>query len=301
MFSLDMTGMYAAHGGVDLRGIELLADHKELVARAKEHADATITKSDDQMPGRTDTAPFGAIGIPSIHVFTGLESPYHKPEDDSELLDYQGMATIVDFMVALTTELSTVAEVPGSPQMEGIAERGPMKIFNPGIVLHTGTTYHDYKNDFFRAKSVFAYSAGLMLETRITQWLALQPEVVYAWSGSQVSGGNLRTHTLTVPVSILLTTPDEQGMGVRGYLQLGGYYSYAFAGRENGNPLDFVNEYNDRDYGMVIGVGMEIMKARIGFVYQNSFVDFSIDDASTGATNHDVRLNGSFARVAWVF
>lgn len=301
MFSLDMTGMYEAHGGVDLQGIELLADSKELLARAQERAPASITKSDDRIPNRTDTAPFGAVGIPSIHVFTGLESPYHKPEDDSDLLDYQGMATVVDFVVALTAELSTAPEVPGSRQMEVIAERGPMKIFNPGVTLHTGSSYHDYNNDFFRAKSVIAASAGFMLETRITQWLALQPEVVYEWSGSQVTGGDLRTHSVTVPVSFLLTTPDERGMGVRGYFQVGGYYSYAFAGQENGNALDFENEYNDADYGAVIGVGMEIMHMRIGFVYQGSFVDFTIDSQTLNAVNYDVRLNGSFAKLAWVF
>jgi hypothetical protein len=298
MFSLDMVGMYEAHGGVDLQGIELLSDHKALVAAAREQADASITKSDEKIPNRTDTAPFGAVGIPSIHVFTGLESPYHKPEDDSHLLDYQGMATVVDFMVALTHELSVAPEVAGSRQMEIIAERGPMKIFNPGITVHTGSSYHDYKNDFFKAKSVFAASAGLMLETRITQWLALQPEVVYTWSGSQVSGGILRTHAVTVPVSLLLTTPDERGMGVRSYFQLGGYYSYAFAGQENGTPLDFADEYNDTDYGMVIGVGMEIMHVRVGFVYQGSFVDFTTD---TDFNRYDVRLNGSFAKLAWVF
>jgi hypothetical protein len=301
MFSLDMTGMYEAHGGVDLQGIELLADHKTLVAGARERADASITKSDDKIPNRTDTAPFGAVGIPAIHVFTGLESPYHKPEDDSDLLDYQGMATIVDFMVSLTYELSVAPEVAGSRQMEIIAERGPMKRFNPGITVYTGSSYHDYKNDFFKAKSVFAASAGLMLETRITQWLALQPEVVYAWSGSQVSGGKLKTHSVTVPVSILLTTPDERGMGVRSYFQLGGYYSYAFAGQEYGTPLDFVNKYNDTDYGMVIGMGMEIMHVRVGFVYQNSFVDFTKFDQGSSVFNQDVRLNGSFAKLAWVF
>lgn len=301
MFSLDMTGMYEAHGGVDLQGIELLADHKAFVDRAQERAAASITKSDDKIPNRTDTAPFGAVGIPSIHVFTGLESPYHKPEDDSDLLDYQGMATVVDFMVALTAELSTADEVAGSRHMEIIAERGPMKIFNPGFTLHTGSSYHDYNNDFFRAKSVFAASAGFMLETRITQWLALQPEVVYEWSGSQVSGGALRTHSVNVPVSILFTTPDEQGMGVRAYFQVGGYYSYAFAGQENGVSLDFENEYNNTDYGAVLGVGMEIMNMRIGFVYQGSFVDFTIDNNVLNIMDHDVRLNGSFAKLAWVF
>ena len=218
MFSLDMTGMYGAHGGVDLGGIELIENHGEILDKAISASGAEISKANAAMPNRTDTAPFGNLGIPAIHVFTGLESPYHKPEDDSDLLDYEGMARVADLMVAMTMELSTVGEVEAAPKLENIAERGSLKILNPGFTLNPGTSYHDYKNDFFKAKSVFACSAGFMLETRFTQWLALQPEILYEWSGSKIAGGDLRTHAVTVPVSLMITTPDEKGMGVRGYL-----------------------------------------------------------------------------------
>jgi aminopeptidase YwaD len=301
MFSLDMVGMYESHGGVDLPGIEMLTDYKQLIADATTYTPLEITKSNASLPNRTDTAPFGKIGVPAVHVFTGTESPYHKPEDDSDLLDYEGMAVIVDFMVSLTRELSTVPEVRVSKQLEAAAEKGKMKVLNPGIALNTGNAYHNYRNDFYKAKSVFAYGAGFFLETRLTQWLAFQPEVLYEWSGSQVAGGTMRTHSVTAPVSLLLTTPDEGGNGVRGYYQVGGYYSYAFAGNnryDDGTSagVDFVNAYNDRDYGLLFGIGMEIMNFRMGYVWQRSLVDFTTGDPAL-----DVRRNSSFFRIGWAF
>lgn len=294
MFSLDMVGMYSSNDGVDMGGIETLTDHAALIEASNAVASVTINKSDGNMANRTDTAPFGEAGIPSVHVFTGMESPYHKPEDDSDLLDYDGMAGIVEFMVALTREISNKPELGVSKQMEKIASKGPMKRINPGVLLNTGTTYHNIKDDYYRAKSVFSYSAGFFLETRLAQWLAIQPELLYEWGGSQIAGGTLKTHSVTVPVSLLLTTPDE-GMGVRAYYKLGGYYSYAFSGNANGTALDFTTDYADTDYGIVFGFGVEVMNFRMGYHFQSSLVDFTLNDGL------DTQLKGSYVMLGWAF
>lgn len=301
MFSLDMVGMYSTNEGVELLGIEVLTDYQQLIADATTYLPVDIVKTDGSTPNRTDTAPFGRLGVPAIHVFTGMNSPYHKPEDDSNLLEYDGMATIVDFMVSLTRELSTLPEVRVSKQKEVITVTGKLKRFNPGIVLNTGNAYHNYRNDFYKAKSLFSYRAGFFFETRLAQWLAFQPEILYAWSGSRVDGGKLRTHSVTAPVSLLFTTPDKQGSGVRGYYQLGGYYSYAYRGitrYDNGTSasVDFDNACNDRDYGFLSGFGMEIKNFRMGYLWQRSLSDFTKGDPST-----DVRRNSSYFRIGWAF
>ncbi len=300
MFSLDMVGMYGAHEGVDLQGMEMLTDYKQLIADATTYMPIEITKTDGSLAGGTDTAPFGKIGVPSVHVYTGKESPYHKPEDDSDLLDYAGMAVVVDFMASLTRELSTIPEVRVSEKVEGMADRGRLKHFNPGITLNTGGAHHNYKNDFYKAKYVFAYGAGVFLELRLTQWLALQPEVLYEWSGSRLEGGKLRTHSVTAPVSLLFTTPDKQGSGVRGYCQIGGYYSYAFGGNihyDDGTSVavDYLNDYSDMDYGVTFGFGLEIMNFRMGYVWQRSLIDFTTGDET------EVRHAGSFFKLGWAF
>jgi aminopeptidase YwaD len=300
MFSLDMVGMYSANEGVELLGMEMLTDFEQLIADATTYMPVDIVRMDGLLPRATDTAPFGKIGVPSVHVFTGMESPYHKPEDDSDLLDYEGMAAVVDFMASLTRELSTIPEVRVSEKLEVMAAVGHLKRFNPGVTLNTGGARHNYKNDFYKAKGLFAYGAGVFVELRLTQWLALQPEVLYEWSGSRIEDGKLRTHSVTAPVSLLLTSPDEQGNGVRGYYQFGGYYSYAFGGRiqyDDGTSVavDYLNDYSDMDYGVVFGFGVEIMNFRMGYVWQRSLVDFTTGDEA------DVRHAGSFFKLGWAF
>jgi aminopeptidase YwaD len=302
MFSLDMVGMYRTNEGVNLHGIRQLVDYEELIMAASGEAPILINKSDGDLPNRTDTAPFGKVGIPSIHVFTGMMSPYHKPEDDSDLLEYEGMAEVVDFMAALTGELSVAPELAATKKVEKMEEGKAIKYFNPGVTMNSGSTYHDYKGDFFKAKSVFAYGIGVSLETRLAQWLAIQPEVLYEWQGSQVAGGKLRTHAVTIPFSLLLTTPDNTGMGVRGYYQVGGYYSHAFGGAVNYDDgtretLDFQSGYAETDYGFILGMGMEIMNFRMGYGFHKSMVDFTTGDDP----NQDIRTTGFFIKVGWVF
>jgi aminopeptidase YwaD len=149
MINLDMVGMYEAHGGVDLLGWGLLKDSEQILNDAKKDSPIEITKTTGSIPGRTDTTPFGNIGIPAIHVFTDTESPYHKPEDDSDLLDYEGMAVIVDFVTTVVNNISTIPELPKSKEMEKIAEQGSMKRFNPGVVLNIGSSNFDYKEEYY--------------------------------------------------------------------------------------------------------------------------------------------------------
>jgi hypothetical protein len=96
-------------------------------------------------------------------------------------------------------------------------------------------------------------------------------------------------------VTFLFTSPDEENRGVRNYFQAGAYYSYAFAGSQGGAALDFVNDFNDTDYGLIIGWGFEIMNARIGMVFKESFVDFSSSNPL------DTRQTAVYARIGWAF
>lgn len=296
MFSLDMIGMYEKHGGVDLLGIGLIEEEKQLLEAALSQVPLVVSKQNDNVVYRTDTEPFGSIGIPAVHVFTGTESPYHKPEDDSDLLDYDGMALITEFMVALVEEMSDVPGLTPVGKMEGRGQDEGMKRFNPGIGFNVGSAYHDYPDEFYKAKPLFAAGAGLTFQTRITDWLAIQPEVFYEWGGSQNAAGNFRTHSVTVPVSLLFTTPDPGNNGVRVYYQMGGYYSYSFAGSLGGADLDFANEYNETDFGYVIGVGLEIRNFRIGYVSSTSVTNRFLDAADGNLKGH-----GNFARIGWAF
>jgi len=55
--------------------------------------------------GPSDHTSFYLEDIAVLHFFTGQHTDYHKPEDDSELVNYEGIATISDFILNIVHEL----------------------------------------------------------------------------------------------------------------------------------------------------------------------------------------------------
>ncbi len=275
MFSLDMIGMLEAHNGLDMKGVRLLHDADYLVGELAEKYNLNITKANDKIEQRTDTAPFGKIGIPAIAPNTGTESPYHKPEDTREKLDYDGMAQVANYMSDVSLYLSSQETLSDmiAPQ-EGEVAGSSAKTFRAGVRLNMGSGYHRYKDQFYRGKDIFAISAGVLASIRLSDHFKLQPELLYESTGSQHSDGVYRSHSLTTPVNIQVLTSEEEF--VRSYLQLGGYYSYHFAGNIAGTAIDFDNSYNRNEFGITIGVGMEVMEmVQLGFYFQLGLSDLN--------------------------
>ena len=55
--------------------------------------------------GPSDHTSFYLQDIPVLHFFTGQHEDYHKPSDDAELLNYEGMEKITSYIVQLVGEL----------------------------------------------------------------------------------------------------------------------------------------------------------------------------------------------------
>ncbi|MBL7111010.1 MAG: M28 family peptidase [Bacteroidales bacterium] len=296
MFSLDMVGMYDEHGGLDLKGLGSLKNGDQIAEMIQKELPLTIKKSGAGVPRSTDTAPFGDAGIPAIHAYTGTESPYHKPEDDSDLLDYDGMAEICDFLYAYTVELSNASEILALTEREVAAEKEKSKKLLIGFRFNSGSSLHNYKDDYFKAKALFSTGAGLLMQWRVNEYFSVQPEVLYEWHGSQHELGKFRMHSVTAPLSVMFTSPDPSGYGVRSYVLAGGYYSYHFGGTLDGDDIDFDAEYENQGFGLAFGAGMEVMSARIGFLYKTGLSGLLQDE-----TAGKLRTEGYFFSFAIMF
>jgi C-terminal processing protease CtpA/Prc len=55
--------------------------------------------------GPSDHTSFYNNDIPVLHFFTGQHEDYHKPSDDSEKLNYDGMALISEYIFSIISEL----------------------------------------------------------------------------------------------------------------------------------------------------------------------------------------------------
>ncbi len=62
--------------------------------------------------GPSDHASFYEAGVPVLHFFTGFHPQYHRPEDDVEHLNVEGMRRIAGLVVDLVTTLGQAEERP---------------------------------------------------------------------------------------------------------------------------------------------------------------------------------------------
>ena len=268
MFSLDMIGMVDAHKGLDMIGVKLLYDADYLVGELAEKYELNITKVNNKIEQRTDTAPFGKLGIPAIAPNTGTESPYHKPWDTAEKLDYDGLARVANYMSETTLFLSS------RDTLSDMDRNGRGKITgkqNESIRARDQAEYGIESTTIIRtsfmmgktsSQAVPAYSQ-ISVSPVISN---CSPKFCIETKGSRHTDGVFRTHSLTTPLNLqYLTTENEY---VRVFFQVGGYFSYHFAGNISGTPIDFVNDYNDREFGITYGAGVEIMKmVQMGIYY----------------------------------
>jgi hypothetical protein len=295
MLSLDMVGMYGAHGGVDLHGVNQLARPDLLVEELSRTHDVNIRKANSRKPQRTDTAPFGNLKIPAVHVFTGTESPYHQPEDESGQLDYEGMAKIAVFLTDATIRLSSEEKISDMP---GPGEDGTVReeLFSAGIRIHTGSGRHNYKDEYFKGKSVFAFEAGVFANIRLTDYLAVQPELLYETTGSRHQEGNFRTHAVTIPLNLQLSL-GEQSM-VRTFLQAGGYYSYHFGGKLGGDPIDYAEGFTPHEFGLTYGFGLEAMGVQMGMYVKRGLSSIVREP---GSDTGDILSQGVYFMLGFTF
>jgi aminopeptidase YwaD len=275
MFSLDMVGMLSTNGGLNHAGFRSLAGGEEMAAEIIRRHSLEIKNAENKIESRTDTWPFAKVGIPSVYVSTGLLSPYHKPEDDAHLLDYEGMSRIVGMMTELTLDLSTMKEMDAD-------QKYMARKVNPSVQFGFrgayGLTFHAHKNEFFRAKPVFAAEYGPDVQLRLSNNFRLQPALMYQFAGSRTEAGKLRTHSLVPQIDLLITTRNASSADPMAFFLAGGYYSFAFAGREADAAADFTTKYSDSDYGIRLGGGFKIMKVQTSLVYRAGLQRVNLND-----------------------
>ena len=126
MLNLDMVGRLRQEQ-LTVYGTGTAVEYGPLIDRLGTKYAFSIVKKPGGY-GPSDHASFYQRGIPVLHFFTGLHKQYHRPEDDSELLNVEGMARISRMVVDAIEELAaakqrpTPQKVSGGDDIEGLAE-----------------------------------------------------------------------------------------------------------------------------------------------------------------------------------
>jgi hypothetical protein len=295
MFSFDMVGMLKANKGVSLKGIGSVKNGVE-IAEQNVGNDIVLLNKSSQAEERTDTAPFASKGIPAIHVFTGTKSPYHKPEDKADLLDYEGMNSIANYLAQIITDIGNQQDLEAITSYEKIRENKTslIKRFSVGVVVNLGNGRHLYEDEFFNAKTAFSYSAGLQFNYKLTRITHLNIEGLYDYNASKSAEGKLNRQSVTIPLNIEFGTPTNSGKGSRLFIFAGPYYRYSFDGKNGTTKLDFDNVYSKNEWGYNFGVGADFNQLRIAYTYRQAF-------SSILENNGDIRAIGSYLTLGYRF
>ena len=83
---------------------------------------ALSVQGDPYLP--TDSTSFYTRGVPTLSFFTGLHDAYHRPEDDTETLDFDAMQRIADFGTTLVRDLAAAEAAPTYAKLEPASNMG---------------------------------------------------------------------------------------------------------------------------------------------------------------------------------
>ncbi|MBV7269092.1 M28 family peptidase [Winogradskyella luteola] len=102
MINMDMVGRMKADSTLAVYGTGTSPIFKQTIKSNNEKFKLIENESG---VGPSDHTSFYLIDIPVLHFFTGQHEDYHKPGDDAEKLNYEGMDLISDYIFSIISDL----------------------------------------------------------------------------------------------------------------------------------------------------------------------------------------------------
>ena len=114
MINCDMVGRLNAQSELTMIGTSTTAGIDAIVDALGRSAGLKIKKVSGASIdfGGSDHESFYKKGIPVLFAFTGLHGDYHRPSDDSNLINYAGMARIADYLELIALDVVRRPERP---------------------------------------------------------------------------------------------------------------------------------------------------------------------------------------------
>lgn len=109
MMNMDMVGRLNAERALSISGTGTSPEFETwLTKNNKTNFKLLFDKSGI---GPSDHSSFYNMNIPVLHFFTGQHSDYHKPSDDFDKINYEGLNEVVNYMYAMCVEMNAQPKV----------------------------------------------------------------------------------------------------------------------------------------------------------------------------------------------
>jgi len=134
MLNMDMIGRLN-EGKLIVYGIGTSPGFEELAQKANADSSFVLKLNKDGF-GPSDQSSFYGKNIPVFHFFTDLHGDYHRPSDDWQTINYEGMRKVLEYVRTIATTLDTTETKPQYVQVE---QPRPAQGSGRGIRSYTGT------------------------------------------------------------------------------------------------------------------------------------------------------------------
>lgn len=292
MMSMDMVGWYKTSGKLVLQGYATIRNGKSLLMAESEKFDINVEpkRFEKSIMGATDTRGFATKGIPTLYVTTGLKSPYHKPEDDADLIDYEGMDKITGYIASLAEEIASDEGFTPSGRVSPI-HSGPRRV-QIGLTASAGNSHLGFPDAGFDGKTIFAWDAGLLAKLNFgkRRGLAIQSGVLYSHEGSMFpdtgdlfnKSGRYVRNSVTVPAVLMLQRTGNEFGVPRFFVGFGGYWSHPLK-----ETLDLGQQaYKGNQTGLYTTLGFQEGPISMSLDFGSSLKGIFQSDAPAKAVQH---------------
>lgn len=277
MISLDMVGYLKQSKKLYVKGVANIENIKNLIKNIPFPQSSTIVLQnyETSILYATDTESYAKLGVPTLHITTGMKSPYHTTKDDADKIDYEGLMTITNFMIDLIDTLAKQNHL--SPSGKKAHRNRGLAPFQAGLILNIGSNAGVLqKTAFHSTKLGFAIAAGPYMQIN-TKRIAIRTEVLYenkTFSFPQQINYTskpikITSQAITVPVSLLLISNLIEDSFYY-YAGIGGFYTYNFHGKNAGKRMDFNKDINHHEGGIQSNIGFSAYKVNIGVTFRRS-------------------------------
>ncbi len=131
MVNLDMVGRLDSARSIGVNGVGTSPAWAEV---PRILAGDLKVKTTTSGIGPSDHTSFYLQGVPAIHFFTGTHADYHKPSDDEEKINYDGMLRITRYIESLITTLNDDGKLAFTKTEEVNTENTPRFKVTLGVV-----------------------------------------------------------------------------------------------------------------------------------------------------------------------
>ena len=263
MMSIDMVGWLEKGKTLQLQGAATIKDGKRLLREEAEKMNIDIKPKDFETSvlGATDTQGFAKKGVATLYVTTGLKSPYHRPEDDPELIDYKGLDKVVDYLADVTMRCATDEDFAPTGKISPI-HGGKKKMLEIGPTVSLVNGNIAFPQAGFNGKNRYGVNAGLMAQVSLGSHFALETGAQYELLRAKYPDESdlfnaylpYQQQAVLVPVNLLMKIS-----GVDAYLGIGGFYERVLNNQFAGES---VVDVNPNQYGISWTINIRLGKVR---------------------------------------